>query len=140
MAKAKPPTIFVSYSHKDQDWLDYLKSHLGPALRAGSLDLWDDTRLRGGDDWEAEIEKAMRACKVCILLVSRHSLTSDYIDRVEMKTILERVAKDGVRIYPVFVSPVHVAKKHWLRKYNWRPRDGRPLKQIADDKDRKSVV
>lgn len=142
MAKAKPPTIFVSYSHKDQDWLDYLKSHLGPALRAGSLDLWDDTRLRGGDDWEAEIEKAMRACKVCILLVSRHSLTSDYIDRVEMKTILERVAKDDVRIYPVFVSPVHVAKKHWLRKFNWRPRDGEPLVRFSDangDRDAATV-
>lgn len=133
MAMVGKPTIFVSYSHKDQEWLDYLKSHFSPALRAGSLDVWDDTRLRGGDDWQAEIEKAMRTCKVCILLVSRHSLTSDYIDRVEMKTILERVAKEGVRIYPVFVSPVHVPNEHWLRKYNWRPRDGRSLKQFDDD-------
>ena len=61
--------IFISYSHKDEEWLDYVRSHL---RTAEELDLWDDRKLMGGDDWEAEIKAALAACDVCILLVSRH--------------------------------------------------------------------
>ena len=96
--------IFISYSHEDEDWLKYVRSHLRTAEFAGEFELWDDRKLIGGDDWEAEIAKALAECRVCILLVSRHSLTSDYIARVEMKTALERAQSQGVRMYPIFLS------------------------------------
>jgi hypothetical protein len=128
-----PPLVFVSYAHKDRAWLDELNSHLGPHLHQGSLRTWDDTRLGAGDVWEAEIAGAMHGCRVCVLLVSRYSLTSDYIDRVEMRTILERVRNDGIRIFPVIVSPVSIPAGHWLRAFNWRPTDGRSLMQFPTE-------
>ena len=35
--------IFVSYSHRDRKWLERLQVHLKPLVRAGNIDLWDDT-------------------------------------------------------------------------------------------------
>ncbi len=127
--------IFISYSHEDEDWLNYVRSHLRTAEFAGAFELWDDRKLMGGDDWEAEIAKALAECRVCILLVSRHSLTSDYINRVEMRTALERAQSQGVRIYPIFVSSTYVPNDHWLKKFNWRPTDGEPLQSLPSERD-----
>jgi hypothetical protein len=125
--------IFISYSHEDEDWLNYVRSHLRTAEFAGEFELWDDRKLMGGDDWEAEIAKALAECRICILLVSRFSLTSDYIARVEMRTALERARSQGVRMYPIFVSWTYVANDHWLKKFNWRPTDGEPLQSLSED-------
>jgi GTPase SAR1 family protein/Leucine-rich repeat (LRR) protein len=135
VGRAAMSKIFISYSHEDKDWLKYIRSHLRTAEFEGELDLWDDRKLLGGDDWEAKIKDALAACSVCILLVSRHSLTSDYINRVEMRTALERAKSEGVRIYPIFVSSTYVPKTHWLKKFNWRPTDGRPLQSLSETTD-----
>jgi len=52
------PSVFISYSHKDEDWKDRLVTHLGVLEEAGILDLWNDRRIEAGDDWKPEIEEA----------------------------------------------------------------------------------
>ena len=44
------PTVFISYSHKDEDWKDRLRPHLGVLEKAGRITLWDDRRIDAGDD------------------------------------------------------------------------------------------
>jgi hypothetical protein len=56
-----PPTVFISYSHKDEDWKDRLLEHLGALKPQGGIEVWDDRKIRGGDEWPAEIWKAMDA-------------------------------------------------------------------------------
>jgi hypothetical protein len=53
------PTVFISYSHKDENWKDRVVTHLGVLEMAGMLDLWDDRRVESGDDWRPEIEQAI---------------------------------------------------------------------------------
>lgn len=48
------PTVFISYSHKDEEWKDRLVTHLSVLERAGLLDVWDDRRIEAGADWYAE--------------------------------------------------------------------------------------
>jgi len=50
------PTVFISYSHKDEEWKDRLVSHLGVLQQEGLLDIWEDRRIAAGDDWYDEIE------------------------------------------------------------------------------------
>ena len=51
------PTVFVSYSHRDELWKDRLGRYLGVLEEAGRITIWDDTTdetvydtLMGGDD------------------------------------------------------------------------------------------
>ena len=42
------PTVFISYSHKDEDWKDRLVTHLGVLAQQGVLEVWDKgEKIRG---------------------------------------------------------------------------------------------
>ncbi|MGB7875532.1 MAG: hypothetical protein WBL25_14200 [Anaerolineales bacterium] len=45
------PSVFISYSHKDEKWKDCLVTHLGVLEQEGILDIWEDRRIEAGDDW-----------------------------------------------------------------------------------------
>ena len=84
----KKPLIGISYAHADEPerpaegevkWVSFVTGYLRPAIKHGAVDLWVDRLMPGGADWEREIEQKLRACDVFILLVSRHSLSSDYV-------------------------------------------------------------
>jgi len=121
------PTVFISYSHKDEEWKDRLVTHLGVLQQEGILDTWDDRRIGAGEDWYQEIQEAMAAASVAILLVSANSLTSEFILREEVARLLERRDKEGLRIFPVIVKPCAWQQVKWLARMQCRPKDGQPL-------------
>ena len=61
------PSVFISYSHKDEEWKDRVCSQLGVLVQQGLVDTWDDRRIAVGDDWKPEIEKAMASAKAAVL-------------------------------------------------------------------------
>jgi hypothetical protein len=76
------PIIFISYAHADEPenpaleevkWLSFGTVYLRPAVKHGAVGIWIDRLLRGGDDWDPEIERKLRACNIFIVLISRHS-------------------------------------------------------------------
>lgn len=95
---------FISYSHKDKKYLEELHDHLKPLERQGTVEFWDDTRLKGGEDWREAIKKAMKEARVAILLVSRHFLASDFIARDELPPLLEAAEKEGAVILPIVIG------------------------------------
>ena len=48
--------VFVSYSREDQDWLNRVSQHTAVLERQGVVELWSDTRILAGADWESEID------------------------------------------------------------------------------------
>jgi len=60
--------VFISYSHKDKDYMDRMMVHLKPMIRDEDMDIWVDTRIRPGQKWNKEIQKALECAKVAILL------------------------------------------------------------------------
>jgi hypothetical protein len=102
-------TVFVSYSHKDAEWLERVRVHLRPLERQGLLKLWDDTRIQPGTRWLEEIEEHLEAASSAILLVSADFLASDFCTEDELPRLLKRAADRGVRILPVIVSPCQLS-------------------------------
>lgn len=121
------PTIFISYSHKDEEWKDRFMTHIGVAQHQNLLYAWEDRSLGTGEDWDREILDAMNAAAIAILLVSANSLTSEYILHKEVNHLLQRREKEGLRIFPIIIKPCDWEAVSWLRKMNLRPRDGRPI-------------
>jgi hypothetical protein len=131
------PLIVISYAHEDEPerpaegevkWLSFVTGYLRPAIKHGAFELWLDRMMPGGADWEREIEQKLRACDIFILLVSRHSLSSDYVVDKEIAIIRERQARgDEVHFYPLVLTPTPTIALDLVRSKNLRPRDGMPL-------------
>jgi hypothetical protein len=131
------PIIFISYAHEDEPekpaegdikWLSFVTGFLRPAMKQGAVDIWIDRLMRGGDSVDLEIQRKLRSCDIFILLVSRHSLSSDYIVDKEIGLIRERQANgEDVQFYPLVLTPTPEFGLDLVRDKNLRPRDGKPL-------------
>lgn len=121
------PSVFISYSHKDEAWKERLITHLGVLAKQGHLDIWDDRRIQGGDDWFPEIEKAIDSAHVAILMISANFLNSDFILGEEVPRLLERRHNEGLRIMPLIVKPCVWQKVDWLKSIQARPKDGKAV-------------
>jgi len=124
--------VFISYSHKDEEWKDKLVTHLGVIEKQGNLEIWDDRRIQGGDDWFSEIEKAIESAHIAIPLITANFLTSDFILGNEVPRLLERKNNEGLRIMPLIVKPCAWTKVKWLSPIQARPKDGKALSGGTD--------
>lgn len=119
--------IFISYSHKDEKWKDRVITHLKVIEPVCDFNIWDDRKIKDGDDWLPEIEEQLNAANVFILLISANFLSSNFINRNEIPTILERREKEGLVVLPFILKPCSWQKISWLSKIQLLPQDGRPL-------------
>lgn len=118
MSKKKKLNIFISYSHKDAEWLDRLEVHLkGLSKYYNEIDAWDDRRIKSSQEWHKEIEKALLASNIAILLVSADFMASDYIQNNELQPLLDKAKEKEVKIIPVFVGPTAFLHESGLDKY-----------------------
>lgn len=58
------PLVFISYAHRDRDYVDRLLIHLKLFSMRGSITTWDDTKIDAGTDWKTELERTIRAATV----------------------------------------------------------------------------
>ena len=69
----EPVHIFVSYSHKDPDYLadDSLLGFLKGLEHEAGVRFWTDERLEAGADWDDEIKSRLRSSHIALVLVSQ---------------------------------------------------------------------
>jgi hypothetical protein len=135
------PLIVISYAHQDEPehpaegevkWLSFVTGYLRPAIKQGAIDLWLDRLMRGGAAWEREIRQKLGACDIFILLVSRHSLSSEYVVDNEIPIIRKREANgEAVHFYPLVLTPTPDIALDLVRDKNLRPRDGKPFSDYS---------
>jgi exo-beta-1,3-glucanase (GH17 family) len=97
--------VFISYSRRDQRWLNSLRIHLKHLERDLKIDIWDDTKIASGLEWQKEIENAIDLARVAVVLVSQHFIASEFIAAVELPRLLKAAEEDGAIILPVIVRP-----------------------------------
>ena len=107
--------IFISYSHDERDtgYKDELLTHLHTFDRS-LIDVWVDTDIGAGKNWEKEIRAAMARARVGVLLVSASFLTSKFITTVEVPTLITRQQSDGMEIMPILIRDCTWKHVPWL--------------------------
>ena len=96
--------IFISYSHKDQKWLEMLRRFFAPFADQEKIHLWSDTQILPGAVRREEIQKVLACTKVAVLLVSADFLDSDSIKIDELLPLLKAAEKNGLTILWIAVS------------------------------------
>jgi hypothetical protein len=121
------PTVFISYSHKDENEKNDLLTHLGILEREDLLDLWVDDRIGAGGDWETEIKLAIQQARVAILLITANFLNSPFILDKEVPDLLKRRQHEGLIVYPLIARACAFDRIEWLKKINVKPKNGAPV-------------
>jgi hypothetical protein len=138
--RVKRDKVFVSYSHKDKEWLVRVQTHLKVLENLGiGVNLWDDTQIKPGMKWRDEIEKALSAAKVAILLVSTDFLASDFITRNELPPLLRAAEEDGATILSLILKP-SLYKMSQLSQFQAVNEPSRPLSALPESEQDEVLV
>ena len=95
--------VFISYSHRDRDWLERLGIFLKPYTRQ-NLRIWADPYIKVGDKWRRDISAALSRTCVAVLLVSPDFLASDFIYDEELPPLLRDADDGSITLFPIPIS------------------------------------
>ena len=133
--------IFISYSHKDDVWLRKVQDNLKFLKHNGfQFSVWDDTKLRGGNKWKQEIDKALNESGIAILIISMDFLGSDFIRNNELPPILRNAEENGTVILPIIVRPCLFTKDKNLSDFQAVNEPKRPLSTLSEAEAEKELV
>jgi hypothetical protein len=121
------PSVFISYSHKDEAEKEELVAHLGVLQGEGLVDVWVDDRIGAGRDWAGEIDRAIGRARVAILLITKNFLNSKFILETEVPSLLERRKGERLTVFPVIARSCAWRRVGWLATMNVRPKNGAPV-------------
>ncbi len=97
--------VFIAYSHRDRDLLGELQRHLKPLQKAWMLDLWDDIRVDEGPRGELELQRAIAATRVAVLLVSPGFLTSPFVANHALPVLLASQEHPRAAVMCLYLRP-----------------------------------
>lgn len=94
--------VFICYSNKDREFAERLHEHLAPLAQQGEPDqlievFRDDLSIREGDHIDDVITQAIGRTNLTIFLVSIDFLNSNYIKRVELRSLLQHTVTAAAR-------------------------------------------
>ena len=135
-----PLKVFISYSHKDEEFKDELVTMLTGLQRQGIIDAWQDRRIEEGDEWYQTIQDAMNDCDLAILLVSQHFIASRFIQDDELPRLLQRRREHGLRVVPIIVRPCKWKSEPALSGIQGLPKDGKAVITFAKDNGERDQV
>ncbi|MFN8374190.1 MAG: TIR domain-containing protein, partial [Anaerolineae bacterium] len=105
--------VFLSYSRKDSEMMRRVRDD----LRAAGLRVWTDETLEPGTEtWEAEVEGAIRASQILVVLLSPDAHASEWVrNEITLADALQR------RIIPVLLRgqqgesiPLRLIASQWI--------------------------
>ena len=96
-------SVFISYSHADEDMKEQLVKHLSPLKRSGLISEWHDRKITGGEDFGNAISANLEAASIILLLVSIDFINSQYCYDIEMDLALKRHEEKQCVVIPIIM-------------------------------------
>jgi tetratricopeptide (TPR) repeat protein len=103
-------TVFISYSHNDNEnadpskrWLNRLLEYLQPLLIQNRIGAWSDSEIEVGEQWDKSIKAQIQEASVAVLLISPAFLGSKYIRNNELPALLMNAMNRGTAVLPVIL-------------------------------------
>jgi hypothetical protein len=123
----QPMKIFISYSHRDEEYKNDLITMLAGLERRGIIDIWQDGEIEEGDEWLKEIENAMNECDLALLFVSANFINSRFIQGSEVPRLLQRRKEEGLRVVPIIIDHCLWESEPVLSDLQAMPREAKPI-------------
>ena len=105
--------IFISYSHKDKEWV----SKLAGTLESKGYKVWWDKELLASQDFASMIEEALNASKCILTVWSSHSIKSKWVRAESSRGFNED------KLVPVYIDdskiPIPYDSVHTIDLRNW---------------------
>ncbi len=103
--EVRPKKMFISYSKSDKAYLEEFKKQLSPYRRQNLVEIWDDSKIGPGEEWDNVIKRELAVANIIVLLISADLIATDYIWDVEMKEAMERHERKEATVVPVIIRP-----------------------------------
>ncbi|MGA7195243.1 MAG: SUMF1/EgtB/PvdO family nonheme iron enzyme [Anaerolineales bacterium] len=87
--------IFISYSHKDKDYIHKLQE----ALQNEGFEVWIDDRIDYGTVWPKVIQDQLDSSDALILVMTPRSYDSNWVQNE-----LDRARENGIQIFPLLLE------------------------------------
>jgi hypothetical protein len=121
-------TVFISYSHDNEEEMQQLVTHLRVLESSGLAVTWVDDLLQPGSDWQQEITERIDAADLAVLMISAPFLKpGGFILRTELPRILERHRQGRLHILPVVVRACDWQSVSEISCLTVKPKNARPL-------------
>jgi tetratricopeptide (TPR) repeat protein len=100
--------VFISYAHADVTVVQDLNKVLSPAIRNKKVEVWYDAKIKKGEKWRQEIERALNRTRVAVLVVTPNFLDSNFINEQELPFLINAAAERGVKLLWIYAAPCMV--------------------------------
>lgn len=131
-------TLFICYSHTDQKYREQFSKFLG-GNPVPDMEIFSDAEIKPGEKWEERILDRLKAATAALLLVSQDFLVSPFIQRVELREILESHIRRGLRLFLVAVRPTNY-EGTYLEPFQWARPPDRPLSALGASDQEQAMV
>lgn len=115
--KSDPLTVFLCHASADKNAVELLYERLS----ANRIKPWLDKKdLLPGKEWEAEIQKALRAADVVLVCLSNHAVTKTGFVQKEIRyalDIADQQPEGAIFLIPVKMEECEVPDR--LRRWQW---------------------
>jgi hypothetical protein len=129
MDSAREASVFVSYSHLDDEFRRRFETHMAQLHREG-VRTWFDGDITPGAELDPNIRRALKQADIFVALASPNYLASRYCFETEYGFALRKAARKKL-----FVVVVLLRQCQWrhtrMARYKLLPRDAKPIDQWA---------
>lgn len=119
---------FISYSHKDENYLERLKVHLAQMKREGLIDEWTDKEIHAGSSLGNVINDALVSSELFLALLSPDYIASNYCFEKEFAEAQKMQHEGKLTIVPIIVEPCDWQKTAF-GQLKALPKDGKAISE-----------